>query len=482
MTVLGLRSTGRLRLSPGRRPLPAPFLPTRLSGLAFWYDAELSGYAGGTWHDLSGNDNHAAQPSAAGRPVKTSDAAGRGLLRFDGANDALLVGSPPDLSAGLTFFIVYRVRTPVDFHGIFTASAATGTDHEGFFTFQYEQAANQRVQLFGRSLQPNQIVAQGVDSTEKQYAIATFDDDGVDIELRDLNGIKGDTSTFAPFGIPAAMILGARYNQGTVFRFGAVDIYEIGLYTRELSPAERDQLEVYVQQRHALAWNPRFVGDDLAWFHDVDASGFVLSSGLVDQWNDLTKHGRHWIQSSTARPLKTTDGQGRDVIRFDGLDDLLALAGPLPTLEPFSVGVVYRVRERADFAGILSATSPAGTDHSDFWTFRNGSAASLETQLFGRSAESNPLTLSLVDSGSAQIAIWSVNGGTGELRDSAGSNTDSFDGSFGAPSAIVLGGRYAGAPFGFAAIDVLATVGAARSLSAADQQRLVAWAIAKWSL
>src|SRR5918994_1447416 len=161
MTVLGLRPTGRLRLSPGRRPLPAPFLPTRLPGLAFWYDAEVSGYAGGTWRDLSGNDNHAAQPSASRQPAKTTDSAGRGLLRFDGVNDALLVGSPPDLSGGLTFFIVYRVRTPVDFHGIFTASAATGTDHQQFFTLQYEQAANQRIQLFGRSIQSNQVVTQG---------------------------------------------------------------------------------------------------------------------------------------------------------------------------------------------------------------------------------------------------------------------------------------------------------------------------------
>ncbi|HSA82274.1 MAG TPA: hypothetical protein VLE23_15770 [Geminicoccaceae bacterium] len=457
-------------------------MPRRLPDLAFWYDAEVSGYAGGTWRDLSGNDNHAAQPSLPRQPAKTTDAAGRDLLRFDGVNDALLVGSPPDLSGGLTFFIVYRMRTPVDFHGIFTASAATGTDHQQFFTLQYEQVANQRIQVFGRSIQPNQVVTQGVDSTEKQYAIATFDDDGVDVELRDLNGIKGDTSTFAPFGTPAAMIIGARYNEGAVFRFGAVDIYEIGLYTRELSPAERDQLEAYVQQRHAMAWNPRFIGDDLAWFHDADASGFALTSGLVDQWNDLTKYGRHWIQSGAGRPLKTTDGEGRAVVRFDGVDDLLGLAGPLPILEPFSVGVVYRIRERSDFAGILSATSPAGTDHSDFWTFRNASAASFEMQLFGRSAASDPLTLSLDDTGTAQIAIWSAGSGTGELRDGGESNTDSFDGSFGAPSAIVLGGRYADAPFGYAAIDVLATIGAARALSTSDQQRLIAWANGKWSL
>ncbi len=482
MTVLRLGLSGRLRLTPSGRLRPPPFLPVRLPGLAFWYDAEVSSYAGGIWSDLSGNDNHAVQPSASARPTKTTDSAGRGLLQFDGVNDALLVASPPDLSDGATFFVVYRVRTPVDFRGIFTASAATGTDHQQFFTLQYEQATNLRVQLFGRSIQPNQLFAPGVDSTLKQYALATLADDGVTTELRDLNGITDDSSTFAPFGTPAAMVLGARYNDGTTFQFGAIDLYEVGLFTRELSPAERDQLEAYVQFRHGLTWEPRFLGNDLAWFHDVDASDFVLSGGLVDQWSDLGSHGRHWLQSTVGRPLKTTDGNGRGVVQFDGIDDLLALTGPMPTLEPFSAAVVYRVRERGDFDGILTAAPPAGTDHTDFWTFRDGTAGSLEMQLFGRSAATDQLTLSRADSTAAQVAVWTVDSGAGELRDGVGSSTDSYGGSFGAPIEIVLGGRYAGAPFGYAAIDVLATIGATRALSTTDQARLVAWANAKWSL
>jgi hypothetical protein len=482
MTVLGLGLSERLRLSSSRRHLPPPFLPTRLSGLAFWYDAEVSSYTGGIWSDLSGNNNHASQPSASARPTVTTDNASRRLLRFDGINDALLVESPPDLSNGATFFVVYRVRTPVDFRGIFTASAATGTDHQQFFTLQYEQAANQRIQLFGRSIQPNQLFTLGVDSTLKQYALATLAGDGITIELRDLTGVAGDSSTFAPFGTPAAMVLGARYNDGVTFRFGAVDLYEVGLFSRELSPAERDQLEAYVQLRQGLMWEPRFLGNDLAWFHDADASDFVLSGSLVDQWSDLSSHGRHWLQSTVGQPLKTADGSGRSVVQFDGIDDLLALSGPLPTLDPFSAAVVYRVRQRGDFNGILSAVPPAGTDHTDFWTFRNATADSLQVQLFGRSAETDQLSLSRMDSGASQIAVWAVASGSGDLRDGAGVSTDSYGGSFGAPSEIVLGGRYAGAPFGYAAIDVLATIGATRALSTTDQARLVAWANAKWSL
>ena len=52
----------------------------------------------------------------------------------------------------------------------------------------------------------------------------------------------------------------------------------------------------------------------------------------------------------------------------------------------------------------------------------------------------------------------------GTLRDVLGSSTDAYDGGFGTPAEIVLGGRYDGAPFGYAAIDVLATVGASRAL------------------
>ncbi len=482
MTALRLGLSGRLGLSPLGRHRPSPFVPTRLPDLAFWFDAELSSYEGGIWSDLSGNDNHASQPSVSARPTQTADAVGRRLLQFDGVNDALLVADPPDLSNGVTFFVVYRVRTPVDFRGIFTASAATGTDHQQFFTLQYEQAVNQRLQLFGRSIQSNQLFATAVDSTLKQYALATLASNGITVELRDLTGVAIDSSSFAPFGTPAAMVLGARYNDGTAFRFGAVDIYEIGLFARELGPVERDLLDAYVQLRHGLVWEPRFIGNDLAWFHDVDDSSFVLSGGLVDQWQDLTSNGRHWTQSGSGRPLKTTDGNGRNVVQFDGIDDFMTLAGSLPALQPCSVGVVYRVRERGDFDGIQSAAPPAGTDHTDFWTFRNGSAGSLAMQLFGRSAETNELSLSRIDSGAAQVAVWTMGSGTAVLRDGAGSGTDSYGGSFGAPAEIVLAGRYEGAPFGFAAIDVLATIGATRALSAADQARLVAWANAKWSL
>jgi len=111
----------------------------------------------------------------------------------------------------------------------------------------------------------------------------------------------------------------------------------------------------------------------------------------------------------------------------------MMLAGSLPVLQPFSAGVVYRVRERGDFVGILSAAPPAGTDHTDFWTFRNRTAGSLQVQLSGRSAETDDLSLTRTDSGASQIGVWTVGSGTAVLRDGAGFASDTYGGSFGAP-------------------------------------------------
>jgi hypothetical protein len=170
------------------------------------------------------------------------------------------------------------------------------------------------------------------------------------------------------------------------------------------------------------------------------------------------------------------------VVRFDGIDDVLQMAGTLPVLEPFSTCIVYRVRNRGDFEGVMSAAPLSGADDTDFWTFQNASAASGDMQLSGRSLEEDELHLMRPDTGAAQIAIWTAGTGSAALRDQSGSVAGTYGGTLGTPAEIVLGGRYDGAPFGFAEVDVMATVGVSRVLSANDQQRLVDWATARWSL
>lgn len=455
-----------------------------LGGLAFWYDAEESpvvedGGALSQWNDLSGNANHASQAASAQRPVKITDADGRDVVRFDGVDDVLDVATPPDLSSGLTLFVVFRLRASVDFGGIAAASAATGVDHEQYFAFQNALTADKEVQLLGKSLQSDPVDIKRPNSTEIQYALFTVGSaSGL---LRDLNGESTDASTDIAFGTPAAFVLGARLENGAPFNWGAVDIYEIGVYSRVLTNLELDQIDTYCRARRGLVWNPMHIGGDLQWFHDVVESGFTLGDGLVSQWNDMTDANRHWEQSGSARPLKTKDGQDRDVVRFDGIDDIMLMAGSLPALEPFSVAIVYTIRVRDDLTGILTAAPGSGADHSDFWTFRVAATPS-DVELFGRSLESDQLSLTRPDNGDVQVAIWTTGGSSAELLDASGGITDTYGGNFGTPAEIVLGGRYDGAPFGLAKIDVMATVGVARALSADEQQKLLDWTTSRWGI
>ncbi len=493
MSALGLRPSGRLGLSSRRRrpsasaPPPPSFLPDQLADLAFWYRAgdpqnTVTSGAVAQAFDLSGNGRHGTATSSSNRPLAATDPDGRAIMRFDGSNDALLVGAPPSLAAGVTVFLAYRIRQHVNGGGIFAVGkAGAGSGNTQFFEFNSQFSAN-RTALVGKTAQVERITTvQRTDPTDKNYAV--FKIDNASAELRDFLGVATDVSTPVAFGTPDIITIGARaFNQFASTPFGFIDVYEVGLYTRPLNATELDQLEDYLTADHEIIWSPGYLDTSLAWWHD-DWSAFTLSGSLVDQWSDRSGKGRHWTASGTARPEKTADA-GNVVVRHDGVDDAMALAGTLPALQPVTAAVVYRLRTRVDFEGIMSAAAASGSDHTTFWTFECAAASSGNLQLFGRSAESgaNQLVITVPDGGAAQVAVWTANAGTATLRDAAGLTSDGYGGSFGTPAAIVLGARYNAGPFNHAAVDVMATLGFTSALAASDQLKLIDWASAKWGV
>lgn len=489
MTSLGLRPSRRLGLSPGRRrPSTPPFSPDQIADLAFWYkagDPQNTVTAGAVEQafDLSGNGRHGTQSASTRRPLNTTDPDGRALMRFDGADDFLQVLSPPNLANGATVFIAYRIRQHVNGAGIISVgSAGDSQGNDKWFEFTSAFAAN-RTQLVSKdtAADPIALPARIDPRGDKNYAI--FSVDNTTGTLRDFLGAVSETGTDQALpGTPDAIVLGSRvFNQFASPTFGFVDVYEVGLYARPLSGPEIDQLAAYVQARHGIGWSPGYLDSGLAWWHD-DWSSFTLSGGSqVDLWNDRSGKGRHWTGGGNARPVKTTDG-GNVVVRFDGTDDVLSLGGTLPALQPFAAAVVYRVRNRTNFAGVVSAAAASGIDHESFWTFEMASAASNDMQLFGRSLEADQLTLTRADAGVAQIAIWTAATGNATLRDRVAEVSDTYGGSLGTPAAVVLGSRYDAGPFGHAEIDVMGTVAVNSALAPADQQKLIDWAIAKWGV
>lgn len=256
MTALSLRSSGRLGFGTRRRrsqSTASPETPDQISSLAFWYDASASPTieSGGVierWDDLSGNGNHAGQAMADERPIKTTDAADRDVIRFDGAEDTLVVASPPDLAAGVSLFVVFAMRTRSDFSGILSAAAATGVDHEAFFTLQNASAASEQFQWLARSASADPLLIQRGDSGT--ISLAVLSAGGGNATFQDLDGQGTDTYD-GTFSTPAEIVLAGHHNDGT-FGFAAVDLYEVGLYPRALTPGERTALFDYLQSKYEL--------------------------------------------------------------------------------------------------------------------------------------------------------------------------------------------------------------------------------------
>jgi hypothetical protein len=249
MTALSLWQQMRLGLSPqGRRRPP---VPRQIQGLAFWYDAERSSYAGGTWGDRSGNSNPATQASAGLRPVRQLDAAGRWCLRFDGTDDHLAVTTPPDHTAGdgFTVFAVFRVRQFTASERIVSAAATATTDHVSFWTLQ-EGASAGLTRFHAKSGAANTIDITQVDDGAMVMALLSHEESTGAAEYRDHDSAPADTSTVTAMGTPDLLLIGARA-AASPDAHAAIDVYEVGMYARLLSVAERDKLQGYLEARHA---------------------------------------------------------------------------------------------------------------------------------------------------------------------------------------------------------------------------------------
>jgi len=230
-----------------------PESPDQITSLAFWYDAEVSPTIEDSgvierWDDLSGNGNHAGQTVSSERPIKATDGEGRDVIRFDGIDDTFAVASPPDLAAGMTLFIVFVVRTRSDFSGIVSAAAATGVDHEAFFSLQNASLASDQFQWLGKSAGSDPLLIERDDSATAGLAILTAAAGSALFE--DLDGQGSDTDD-GSFATPDQIVLAGHYDDGT-YGYSAIDVYELGLYTRALTAGERGALQDYLRNKYGL--------------------------------------------------------------------------------------------------------------------------------------------------------------------------------------------------------------------------------------
>lgn len=225
--------------------------------LSCWYQAghpknTVTAGAVERFFDLSGNGNHADPPSTGRRPADTTYN-GLAVARFDGVDDYANILTPPSFAGGITFGMVFRVITKVNFKGLLSASTTAGTDHQTFFAWQQELAADSDLQLFVNSTATNPGLIGNVTNPDTvMYAIGTLD--GTSLELRtSSDGTATDTMTDPGWsGAPDKFVIGARWNASAAFSYSNMDLLELAIWSRPLTAAQKSQLETYFTNRYGL--------------------------------------------------------------------------------------------------------------------------------------------------------------------------------------------------------------------------------------
>lgn len=75
---------------------------------------------------------------------------------------------------------------------------------------------------------------------------------------------------------------------------------------------------------------PASIRDLSGWWDASDAATITQAAGVVSQWDDKSGGGFHVTQGTSAkRPLtNVTTINGRNVVTFDGVDDIMTRSGP----------------------------------------------------------------------------------------------------------------------------------------------------------
>jgi hypothetical protein len=107
--------------------------------------------------------------------------------------------------------------------------------------------------------------------------------------------------------------------------------------------------------------------DSSTLFDATTGGSLVTADGAVARWEDKSGNGRHATQSTIGfRPLrKSAILGGKDVLRFDGVDDLMAIPAFSATagISCFAVFVSRRTTQNRDGGIVFASSQNASSDH-----------------------------------------------------------------------------------------------------------------------
>ena len=222
--------------------------------LQFWLRADANVKPNGTtlsaWGDLSTSGNSAVQDKPGAQPTLVANAAGgRPALRFDGADDFLLLPDGfSDFRAGLTAFVVVRPAPGRAWARFIDLDVGPACDN---IVFGFKDAPDKLgFWVYSNSQTRGKVEAPGAVAADQVQSFCALMTPSGRVTLYKNGAAVGAGDTSAPRSTQRKPNTIGKSNSGGGDPLFKGDIFEILLYARALSDVERVYVETYLTAKY----------------------------------------------------------------------------------------------------------------------------------------------------------------------------------------------------------------------------------------
>lgn len=311
------------------------FNPPAVSNLLMWFDAQtISGVDGSSiaqWNDISGHGNHATQGTSGNRPtLKKNQLGTKSAVKFNvggGTTQYLDVPNAMGAPAGAEFFCVMQADADPAASalsvGMITLSNNTGDQATPF-------TDGKVYETFGSQANDHSAIPNPVANLATTARLINTAVEAGHCTIR-INGTAihdGSTHTMSFAG--ATRSIGRGVAAGSTFWRGY--IYEILIYNKRLTYAERTVVQNYLANKYGIAaaieslaaTTPTSFSGLGLWYK---ADSLALNDGdLVSTWADQSGNSRDVTAAGANRPTYKSAGlNSKPSVRFT-TSNSLALA------------------------------------------------------------------------------------------------------------------------------------------------------------
>lgn len=226
------------------RPVKRGFVPTDISGLALWADADaITGLSNAdpvtTWEDQSGNGNDLAQSTSAAKPTyRTNVVNGKPVVRFDGTDDTMVTAAfASELAQPNTIIAVALFATTATTNRMICDGLAAGKRHA---MYSHLNSGGKWTFYAGTTEVNGSVIATGA----FHVVSAIYNGASSVLYLNGAQDATGNTGSNPLSGLRLGSFAGAAFLNG--------DIAEILVYDSALSTADRESVEEYLMEKYAL--------------------------------------------------------------------------------------------------------------------------------------------------------------------------------------------------------------------------------------